>query len=152
MFHILFGAPTKFCHSSTFDELGDGHTGYSVPFTETVRNKPRIRTGRHFRRVCANLGMNGSVRYLGFLIIGNADTSPCENTKDPTPKSILISHRTVSQMDQNRTQNKTKQKTHKGYPVGLTFHQITRKDWEIHSQDAYESQQQHMCPICCQRR
>ena len=108
MFHILFGAPTKFCHSSTFDELGDGHTGYSVPFTETVRNKPRIRTGRHFRRVCANLGKNGSVRYLGFLIIGNADTSPCENTKDPTPKSILISHRTVSQMDRNRTQNKTK--------------------------------------------
>ena len=63
-------------------------TGYSVPFTLTVLRRPSIKSGRHLRRVTEIFGKKGAVRYVGFLMIGSAETTPCENTKEPTPRSI----------------------------------------------------------------
>ena len=51
-------------------------TGYSVPLTETVRNKPNSSTGKHFLSTIVNFGSKGSRRCAGFFTRGIADTMP----------------------------------------------------------------------------
>ena len=80
LFHIDIKC-SQHCHWSL--------TGYSVPLTDMVLNKPRRRTAEHFRKTSVTLGRSGSVRCAGFLTSGIADTMPWENTKEPTPMSIL---------------------------------------------------------------
>lgn len=63
-------------------------TGYSVPFTDSVRINPRAKTGRHLRTTVHTLGIKGAVRYAGSLMSGRADTMPWEKTNEPTPISI----------------------------------------------------------------
>jgi hypothetical protein len=71
------------------DESGD-RTGYSVPFTRRTRIKPRKIMGRVFLITEISLGGSGALRYAGSLSRGIEETTPWENTNDPTPRSILL--------------------------------------------------------------
>jgi hypothetical protein len=63
-------------------------TGYSVPLTASTLISPSTRSGTTLRVMARTLGITALRSISGFLIIGIADTTPCENTKDPTPRSI----------------------------------------------------------------
>ena len=70
-------------HKREYDSLG-----YSVPFTDIAPSSPRISSSNDWRRAVDNSGSIGAVRYAGFLMMGIAETRPCENTNEPTPRSI----------------------------------------------------------------
>lgn len=73
--------------SSTVDELGqlDRLTGYSVPLTMSTRIRPKIRIGEAFFRA---LKIAKNMLPLAAAETDRADTSPRENTNEPTPTSI----------------------------------------------------------------
>ena len=62
--------------------------GYSVPFTNKTRTRPRTITGIDLRVTLKSLEGSEEVRYKGSLIKGIAEIIPCEKTKEPTPRSI----------------------------------------------------------------
>jgi hypothetical protein len=63
-------------------------TGYSVPLTKNTRTTPRTTMGSDFRKTERVLVRTGEVRYESSFKSGMAETTPCENTKPPTPRSI----------------------------------------------------------------
>ena len=58
------------------------------------RKKPSTHIGSDFRSTPESFGFNGEDKRSGDLMIGIAETTPCENTKEPTPRSIC-ENRTV---------------------------------------------------------
>ena len=52
------------------------------------RKNPSSHIGSVLRSILATFGFSGEERWSGDLIIGIAETIPCENTNDPTPRSI----------------------------------------------------------------
>lgn len=63
-------------------------TGYSVLLTRRARISPRKITGTDLRKIGRNFDFIGAARYGGSFKSGIEETMPCENTKEPTPRSI----------------------------------------------------------------
>lgn len=53
---------------------------------------PSAATGRTFLATVMTFGLGGTKRYIGSLSRGIADTTPCEKTNDPTPRSIYVAN------------------------------------------------------------
>ena len=81
-----------------------------------TRTIPRNIKGNVFLMVLKILGAGEDDKYTGSLRIGIADTTPCENTKEPTPRSICI-------IDKNSTLSLLEQcvKTYQGHTERLAL-------------------------------
>jgi len=73
--------------SSAMEKLGQlvRLTGYSVPLTMSTRIRPKIKIGEAFFRA---LKIAINMFPLAAAETARADTSPRENTNEPTPTSI----------------------------------------------------------------
>ena len=114
-----------------------------MPLTEIVRSKPSSSNGETLRRTVDSFRKNGVRKYVGFLMIGIAETTPWEKTKDPTPMSILP---TVSYcLDSDSIS------TYKRHPECFALRQRAREHTEVHGKNADNCEQDHMGSIRSKR-